>query len=128
MIPRIDYWYDPDGGNFYAKAEPLNTGTWSTGVIDYAPNGSTGSYAATLDAATPYAVYKRLGGSPASSDELVGFVPVDHSVLVKAILGNAHNVTANANGTYTIEIRNDANSATLLTIVYNPATGERSIS
>lgn len=69
-----DYYYAPTGDAYYAKAEPLNAGTWSSGVVSYVENGTTGSYAATLDSTTAYAVYQRLSASPASSDTLTAFV------------------------------------------------------
>lgn len=74
MSNYTDYEGYLPGMNLYAKEQPLNTGTWATGVVAYVENGATGSYAATLDNTKAYAIYKRLGGSPASSDLRIGSV------------------------------------------------------
>lgn len=50
------------------------------------------------------------------------------AVLARQILGNKHTVVDNGNGTYTISIRNDDDTATVRTIVYNPTTGARTAS
>lgn len=49
-------------------------------------------------------------------------------LLARQILGNKHNVTDNGNGTFTIVVRNDADDATVRTLVYNPTTGARTVS
>lgn len=52
------------------------------------------------------------------------------ALLARQILGNKHTVTANSPsaGLYTILVRNDDDSATVRTIVYNPVTGARTVS
>lgn len=50
------------------------------------------------------------------------------AVLARQILGNKHTVVESPTGTFTISVRNDADDATVRTIVYIPATGERTVS
>jgi hypothetical protein len=56
------------GETVYAKPLPLVASPWSTGVVAFAENGTTGSYSATLDDATEYEIFRQLGASPAASD------------------------------------------------------------
>lgn len=53
---------------------------------------------------------------------------VSDSTLARQILGNKHTVTESPAGTFTISVRNDADNATVRTIVYTPATGARTAS
>lgn len=50
------------------------------------------------------------------------------AVLARQILGNKHTVVESPAGTFTISVRNDADDATVRTIVYIPATGARTVS
>lgn len=70
-------YFDYDTGlNLYAKAKPLDTGTWTDGVIALTENGSTGEYSASTFADnTSYNVYEE--GTPtvqASTDIKVGTI------------------------------------------------------
>jgi len=51
-----------------------------------------------------------------------------NALLAKQILGNKHTVVESPPGTFTITVRNDADNATVRTIVYIPATGARTVS
>lgn len=62
------YHQDTTGQTIYAKALPLDTGTWATGVVSGTENGTTGSYAFTLVDNTSYVIFIQAGGSPASTD------------------------------------------------------------
>lgn len=53
---------------------------------------------------------------------------VANALLAKQILGNKHTVVESPAGTFTISVRNDADDATVRTIVYIPATGARTVS
>lgn len=67
-----DYFPATSGLNLYGKARPLNA-TWSTGIVNLTENSSTGEYSASTFAdGTTYAIYRRVGGSPASSDIYLG--------------------------------------------------------
>lgn len=50
------------------------------------------------------------------------------ATLARQILGNKHTVVESPAGTFTISVRNDADDATVRTIVYIPATGARTVS
>lgn len=79
------YFPSTSGNNLYAKARPLNV-TWSTGVVTLTENSTTGEYSAsTLADETIYAVYRRLGGSPASSDLYLGDINPPSTADVAAI-------------------------------------------
>ena len=56
----------------------------------------------------------------------VGLESANLSSLVNAVVGK-NNVTNNGNGTYDIAVRNAADSATLVTLRYNPTTGVKVI-
>lgn len=58
--------------NLYAKPRPLVASPWSSDVITLSENGTTGEYSGTLDETLEYVVYERAGGSPASSDLVIG--------------------------------------------------------
>lgn len=67
------YFRYPTGSTLYVKPLPLNNSPWSTGVIVGIENGTLGSYAfALLTEGVEYEVFRRAGGSPASSDLAVG--------------------------------------------------------
>ncbi len=68
-MPRTEFVRYNTGSVLYAKPSPLTSSPWSTGVITATENGTTGEYAiAALDESTPYTVFVRAGGSPASTD------------------------------------------------------------
>jgi hypothetical protein len=70
-----EYFDYTSGLNLYAKAKPLDTGTWSDGVIALTENGTTGEYSAsTFVDNTSYNVYEETTspGTPASTDDKVG--------------------------------------------------------
>lgn len=48
-------------------------------------------------------------------------------LLTRQIIGNKHTVVESPTGTFTIQVRNDADNATVRTIVYVPATGARTV-
>lgn len=50
------------------------------------------------------------------------------TLLTRQIVGNKHTVVESPSGTFTISVRNDADDATVRTIVYIPATGARTVS
>lgn len=50
------------------------------------------------------------------------------TLLTRQIVGNKHTVVESPAGTFTISVRNDADDATVRTIVYIPATGARTVS
>jgi len=50
------------------------------------------------------------------------------TLLTRQIVGNKHTVVESPTGTFTISVRNDADDATVRTIVYIPATGARTVS
>lgn len=50
------------------------------------------------------------------------------ATLARQIVGNKHTVVESPEGTFTIEVRNDDDSATVRTIVYVSATGARTVS
>lgn len=50
------------------------------------------------------------------------------ATLARQILGNKHTVVESPTGTFTISVRNDADDATVRTIVYVAATGARTVS
>ena len=69
------YHEGTSGETYYAKAKPLDAGTWSAGVVSMPENGSTGSFSAsTLVDDTPYNIYLQAGGSPASGDTKVAML------------------------------------------------------
>ncbi|TXG78457.1 hypothetical protein E6Q11_00940 [Candidatus Dojkabacteria bacterium] len=75
MATYTDYLDDDTGNNCYVKPEPLTVSPWSTGVVNATENGTTGSYAVTLDSSLSYVAFRRAGASPASSDQKLGRFP-----------------------------------------------------
>jgi len=72
-----EYFDYTTGLNLYAKAKPLDTGTWATGVIALTENGSTGEYSAsTFVDDTSYNIYEETTspGTPASTDTKIGSI------------------------------------------------------
>lgn len=67
-----EYVYETSGQTLYAKALPLNTATWATGIVALTELGSTGQYSASLDENKQYFVFAQAGGSPAISDSVIG--------------------------------------------------------
>lgn len=73
MSTYTDYADDTTGNTLYAKPEPLSSSpSWGADKVTGTENGSTGSYAFTLDSTLSYVVYRQAGGSPASSDLKLG--------------------------------------------------------
>lgn len=67
----IDY---TSGLELYAKAKPLDTGTWSNGIVALTENGTTGEYSsASFVDDTTYNVFIQDDVSPASTDTKTGF-------------------------------------------------------
>lgn len=60
-------------------------------------------------------------------DLLIDLIRAD-ALLARQILGNKHTVVESPTGTFTISVRNDADDATVRTIVYVAATGARTVS
>lgn len=72
MSTYTDYADDTTGNTLYAKPEPLVTSPWGTDKVVGTENGSTGSYAFTLDSDLSYVVYRQAGASAASTDLKLG--------------------------------------------------------
>lgn len=73
-------------------------------------------------------VYILTGGIPSQVDAVLAESLGGDILLTRQILGNKHTVVESPTGTFTIQVRNDADSATVRTIVYVPATGARTVS
>ena len=82
-------------------------GTASGGLVANAATAATQTSAATLRSA-------------------VGLESANLSHLVNAVVGK-QNVTPNGDGTFDIAVRNAADTATLVTIQYNPETGVKTV-
>ena len=69
MITR--YFRHTTGTTIYAKKRPLSA-TWATGIIMGTENAATGEFSFSLSETSDYEIYLRVGGSPASSDTVLG--------------------------------------------------------
>lgn len=97
MTTYTDYADDTTGNNLYAKPEPLDTSPWSDGVVTATENGSTGSYAFTLNSELSYVVYRRAGASPASTDLKLGRFPKNFELDIQSqtdLIGTQFSVEA----------------------------------
>ena len=62
------------GSTYYAKVQPLTTGTWPADAIAGTENGTTGEFAFVVDDAFSYELYFQATGAPLATDTPVGFV------------------------------------------------------
>jgi hypothetical protein len=71
-MSRTIYATRATGLTLYAKPSPTSaTPAWDTDVVSLAENGTTGEYSATVGDG-PHRLYQQAGGSPASSDKVIG--------------------------------------------------------
>ena len=71
-MARTEYFRWSSGGTLYAKERPLDTGTWSNGIVTGAENGTTGEFSFALTG-VGYELFLQAAGSPASTDTAVGY-------------------------------------------------------
>jgi hypothetical protein len=71
-MSRTIYATRATGLTLYAKPSPTSaTPAWGTDVVSLTENGTTGEYSATVGDG-PHRLYQQAGGSPASSDKVIG--------------------------------------------------------
>lgn len=131
MATRTVTFTDTTGGAYYAypahSSSTYSLANWTTHRVQLvelsAPN--TGIYQGNVDDAKGFIWYVFSGASqPASWSDAVAVVDFS-TELSRQILANKNNVTDNGDGTVTIAIRNDDDTADVWTTTYNPRTGAR---
>lgn len=72
------FTYD-SGLAIYAKAQPLDFGTYANGIVSFTEQGTSGSYVGTVDSDTAYQlrIQADTEGGPAPSDEAIGDIEID---------------------------------------------------
>ena len=117
-----DYADDTTGNTLYAKPEPLTSSpSWGADKVSGTENGSTGSYAFTLDSTLAYVVYRQAGGSPASTDVKLGRFGKNLELDIKAktdLITSAGVVHAEESST-TIRLKTGSTKAKTVTVEEN---------
>lgn len=132
--------FGPNGTDYTGNVILPSVGDVQSGVTFGPSSGSTGTFAVPTAGQVEVGVQYGAGGteftgtlSIPSASTIASAVrteltsELDEIVLCRQILGNKQNVTDNGNGTFTIVVRNDADDATVRTLVYNPTTGARTV-
>ena len=113
---RIAATETPADSGIYVATEP-------TGTVEFELRVRDSTLAASYIVAGPALTD---AGEALATRSAVGLESANLASLVNAVVGK-QNVTDNGNGTYDIAIRNAADSATLVTIRYNPTTGVKTV-
>ena len=131
-------------------------GNYDIALSEKTTNGNSGIYVATVPSDLPQGAYTadvrlQSGGSPAVSDSSIGEGEFswdgskilntantlgitdglefeDLRVLLAAFAWNLNSVTANSDGTRTVEFRKKDGTTKAVTVKYDPANGERTSS
>lgn len=121
----------------YIKSLPLTEAPWATGLTSASRNGTTDQFSVTTTDTVEYAVYEQQGGSPASTDIKIGYIPsLVEATLEQSISDDLHlcanaiagvnEVTSLGGNDYMIVIKDPEGNA-LRTIQFNPVTGDKDL-
>lgn len=66
------YFAATSGKTYYAKPTPIVASPWAGDVVTSTESGTTGIFSLSVNPGTSYFIYERLGGAPASTDDIEG--------------------------------------------------------